>query len=55
MIKCSCHSCGCEVPAGVENHFTADDGRILCGKCSVGVKPCSDRIKQILISKEREC
>jgi hypothetical protein len=26
-------------------HFTSHDGRILCDKCSEGVKPCSDRQK----------
>ncbi len=38
----SCYECSQTVP---RVHFTAHDGRILCNKCSVGVKPCTDRQK----------
>jgi len=52
MVKCSCYKCGVEVPPGVANHFTAEDGRILCDKCSTNVVPCSDRVKKMLIECE---
>lgn len=55
MIGCSCHNCGAVVPAGVKNHFIADDGRILCDKCSVGVKPVSaDLYKKLVEIEEKE-
>jgi hypothetical protein len=52
-IKCSCHKCGAEVPGGVLNHFTAEDGRILCDKCSKGLKPVNERIKAMLSDMEQ--
>jgi len=52
--KCGCASCFVEVPREVEKHFTAKDGRILCEKCSVGVEPCSARIKEVLLKIEKE-
>lgn len=48
MIGCSCYECGAEVPKGIDNHFTAEDGRILCENCSVGVEPCTERIRNII-------
>lgn len=42
MIGYSCYKCGVSVP---KEHFTADNGIILCSNCSKGVKPCSDRAK----------
>lgn len=53
-MKCSCYKCGVEVPSGVENHFTSEDGRILCNECSVGVVPCEDRLKALLIEIEKK-
>jgi len=53
MIK-TCHKCGVEVPRDIEKHFTAEDGRILCDKCSIGEEPCSERTKKILIEYEEE-
>jgi len=53
-MKCSCYKCGIEVPEGVENHFISEDGIILCNKCSVGVKPCNDKVKRLLIEIEKE-
>jgi len=47
-MKCCCYECGKEVLKGVDNHFTSEDGRILCEKCSQGVEPCTERIKKIL-------
>jgi hypothetical protein len=38
----SCYECNTKVG---QQHFTAHDGRILCDKCSIGVKPCTDRQK----------
>jgi hypothetical protein len=38
----SCYICNAKVG---QQHFTAHDGRILCEKCSEGVKPCTDRQK----------
>jgi len=44
-MKYSCYKCKKEVG---EEHFIAEDGRILCKECSKGIKPCSDKIKKIL-------
>ena len=44
-MRYTCYECKKEVP---EEHFIAEDGRILCKECSKGVKECSDRVKQIL-------
>ena len=56
MLKCSCRKCGAIVPGGVENHFIAEDGRILCDKCSMGVKPVSSEMYEKLLKIERnEC
>ena len=52
QLGCSCHKCGIEVPTGALNHFTAEDGRILCDKCSKGIKPVNERIKAMLIDME---
>lgn len=48
-IRCICNKCGVSVPNKIDEHFTAEDGRILCKNCSIGVKPCSPRIKKLLI------
>lgn len=53
-MKCCCYKCKTEVPASVQDHFTASTGIILCEKCSIGVEPCSDRTKQWLIDNERK-
>lgn len=53
-MKCICSKCGKEVPSGVKNHFTAEDGRIYCKECSKNVKECSKRIKEILIKLEEK-
>lgn len=44
-MKYICYDCKEEVPV---EHFTADDGRILCAKCSKGVEPCSERIQRMI-------
>lgn len=49
-MKCSCNKCGAEVPTSPADHFTSEEGKILCTSCSIGVTPCSDRIKEMLIS-----
>lgn len=54
-MDCVCSKCGEKVPYSVKYHFTGDDGKIYCKKCSVGIKPCSDRIKRILIELENKC
>lgn len=54
MIKRSCYECGVEVPEDIGKHFIAQDGRILCDKCSEGVEPCSDEIKKKLIEYKEE-
>ncbi|WBW97589.1 hypothetical protein [Oceanirhabdus sp. W0125-5] len=45
MIGYSCYECGVAVP---KEHFTAENGVILCEECSQGVKPCSDRKKFLI-------
>ncbi|WP_178391731.1 hypothetical protein [Clostridium perfringens] len=53
-MDCICNECHIKVPSSVTEHFTSDDGRTLCEKCSKGVKSCSDRIKNILIELENK-
>lgn len=50
-MKCSCYVCKVEVKDSVEEHFTSYEGKILCDSCSIGVEPCSDRIKQMLMKE----
>ncbi len=50
-IKCGCHTCNIEVDP-IE-HFTAEDGRMLCEKHSIGVEPCSKRFKNYIKMREK--
>lgn len=48
-MKCSCNKCGTQVPTSPIEHFTSEDGRILCTSCSIGITPCSERVKALLV------
>lgn len=52
-MRCICNKCRVEVSRSIEKHITAEDGRILCNKCSVGVEHCSDRIKKLLTELDK--
>ena len=54
MINCSCNKCGAIVSPQVKFHFISKDGRILCDSCSIGMEPCSDKVKRSLLKYQEE-
>ena len=48
-MQCVCAKCGEIVNKDPRKHFTSFDGRILCNKCEIGIKPSNDVIKKWLI------
>jgi DNA-directed RNA polymerase subunit RPC12/RpoP len=49
-----CYKCGKIISDDINKRFIAEDGVCLCEKCSVGVAPCSERIRKILIDLEEK-
>ena len=53
LYGCCCNKCKTSVSRSRMYHFIAEDGRILCNKCSEGAEPTSEKTLKELIEEEK--
>lgn len=52
-MEYACYKCGEKISSDINKRFIAKSGECLCEKCSVGVPPCSKRIRNMLIDLDK--
>lgn len=45
-----CKKCGKEISTDITKVFIADGGHSLCSNCSVGVKPCPEELRDLIVA-----